>query len=275
MGPVGALLLQAAGGADAARSAGGGAVEVIAIIAIAIIGLALIALLAVLIPAVLELRKAAGKMEVILDRISGDLDPVITRAKSIADNADYITGVVRADVGEVSGTIRRAKDGLNVALDTTEKRVKELGALLRLFQDEVEQTFVSGTSMLRGFRAGADALRQDALGLLDEMDNVEDDFEEDFGVDPEELEDVAGEYIDESGDLRAAGTILDSDEVDEELDAEIDDLDDDFEDEFDDDIEDTLEDAEGMDDGYDWARDGGDGDGDAAAKPRIRRRPAP
>jgi hypothetical protein len=194
--------------------------------------------------------------------------------------------VVRADVGEVSGTIRRANDGLNVALDTTEQRVKELGALLRLFQDEVEQTFVSGTSMLRGFRAGAEALRQDAVGLLDELDDVEDDVEDEFIDDPEdleELEDAVGEYIDESGDLPAGGTILDSDEVHEELDDEIDDLDDDLDDdledeiddEIDDEIEDTLEDAEGMDDGYDWARDGGDGDGDAAAKPRIRRRPAP
>jgi hypothetical protein len=241
MGPMGALLVQAAGSADVARhAAGGGMVEVIAIIAIAIIGLVLIALLAVLIPAVLGLRKVAGKMEAMLDRISGELDPIIGHARSIAGNADYISTAVRADVGDVSGTIRRANEGLNTALDATERRVKELGALLRVFQDEVEQTFVSGTSMLRGFRAGADSLRYDAIDLLDELDDIEDEPED---------------FIDEPGDLPASGTLLDSDEIDDE-------------------IEDTLEDAEETDDGYEWARDGGDGGDDAAERPRIRRRPA-
>lgn len=242
MGPVGALLLQAASGAGAARqaTAGGGLVEVIAIIAIAVIGLALIALLAILIPAVLGLHKVAGKMEAVIDRISGELDPIIGHAKSIADNADYISTAVRADVGDVSGTLRRANDRLNVALDATERRVKELGALLRIFQDEVEQTLVSGTSLLRGLRAGADSLRYDAIDLLDEMDDLEDDPEE---------------FLDEPGDLPADGTILDSDEIDEE-------------------IEDTLEEAEETEDGYEWARDGGDGGDASAARPRIRRRPA-
>jgi hypothetical protein len=242
MGPVGALLQQAASGADAARqaTAGGGLVEVIAIIAIAVIGLVLIALLAVLIPAVLGLRKVADKMEAVIDRVSGELDPIMGHAKSIADNADYISTAVRADVGDVSGTLRRANDRLNVALDATERRVQELGALLRLFQDEVEQTFVSGTSLLRGFRAGADSLRHDTIDLLDDLDDVEDEPED---------------FIDEPGDLPTSGTILDSDEVDEE-------------------IEDTLEDAEEVGDGYEWARDGGDGGDDAAARPRIRRRPA-
>jgi hypothetical protein len=147
---------------------------------------------------------------------------------------------VRADVGDVSGTLRRANDRLNVALDATERRVQELGALLRLFQVEVEQTLVSGTSLLRGFRAGADSLRYDTIDLLDELD---------------ELEDEPEDFIDEPGDLPASGTILDSDEIDDE-------------------IEDTLEDAEETDDGYEWARDGGDGGDDAAERPRIRRRPA-
>lgn len=244
MGPVGALLLQAASGAgvDAARqaTAGGGLVEIIAIIAIAVIGLVLIALLAVLIPAVLGLRKVAEKMEAVIDRVSGELDPIMGHAKSIADNADYISTAVRADVGDVSGTLRRANDRLNVALDATERRAQELGALLRVFQDEVEQTFVSGTSLLRGFRAGADSLRYDTIDFLDDLDDIEDEPED---------------FIDEPGDLPTSGTILDSDEIDEQ-------------------IEETLEDAEERDDGYEWARDGGDGGDDAAERPRIRRRPA-
>jgi uncharacterized protein YoxC len=240
MGPAGAFLLQSAASADAARQASGGLVEVVAIIAIAVIGLVLIALLAVLIPAVLGLRKTAVKMETLMDRISGELDPILGHAKRVADNAEHISTVVRADVGEVSGTLRRANDGLNLALDATERRVRELGALLRLFQDEVEHTFVSGSSMLRGFRAGADSLRYDAMDLLDELDELEDEDDEDL--------------VEDFDDLQESGAIVDAQEVDDE-------------------IEDTLEDREETDDGYEWARDGGDGRGGPAARPRIRHRP--
>jgi hypothetical protein len=240
MGPVGALLLQSAAGADAARQAGGGVVEVVAIIAIAVIGLVLIALLAVLIPAVLGLRRTAVKMETLMDRVSGELDPILGQAKRVADNAEHISTVVRADVGEVSGTLRRANDRLNLALDATERRVRELGALLRLFQDEVEHTFVSGTSVLRGFRAGADSLRYDAMDLLEELDELEEEDGDDLVVDFD--------------DLPERGTMVDPDEIDDE-------------------IEDTLEDAEETDDGYEWTRDGGDGGDGPAARPRIRHRP--
>jgi hypothetical protein len=215
-------------------------VEVVAIIAIAVIGLVLIALLAVLIPAVLGLRRTAVKMETLMDRVSGELDPILGHAKRVADNAEHISTVVRADVGEVSGTLRRANDRLNLALDATERRVRELGALLRLFQDEVEHTFVSGSSMLRGFRAGADSLRYDAMDLLDELDELEDEDDEDL--------------VEDFDDLQESGAIVDAQEVDDE-------------------IEDTLEDREETDDGYEWARDGGDGRGGPAARPRIRHRP--
>lgn len=240
MGPMGAFLLQSAASADAARQASGGLVEVVAIIAIAVIGLVLIALLAVLIPAVLGLRKTAVKMETLMDRISGELDPILGHAKRVADNAEHISTVVRADVGEVSGTLRRANDRLNLALDATERRVRELGALLRLFQDEVEHTFVSGSSMLRGFRAGADSLRYDAMDLLDELDELEDEDDEDL--------------VEDFDDLPQSGAMVDAQEIDDE-------------------IEDTLEDREETDDGYEWARDGGDGRGGPAARPRIRHRP--
>ncbi len=240
MGPVGALLLQSAASADAARQASGGLVEIVAIIAIAVIGLVLIALLAVLIPAVLGLRRTAVKLETLMDRVSGELDPILGHAKRVADNAEHITTVVRADVGEVSGTLRRANDRLKLALDATERRARELGALLRLFQDEVEQTFVSGTSVLRGFRAGADSLRYDAMELLEELDELEDEDGEDLVVDFD--------------DLPEDGTMVDPDEIDDE-------------------IEDTLEDGEETDDGYEWARDGGDGRDGPAARPRIRHRP--
>jgi uncharacterized protein YoxC len=248
-GSVGALLLQAAGvGAAQQAVSGDRTLEIVAIVAVVMIALILIALLVALIPAVRSVRKVSEKLEAMLDRASADLDPIAGHAKKIADNVDYISTTVRADVGDVSLTVKRANARVNEALDASERRVKELGALLRLFQDEVEHTLVSGTSVLRGFRAGADALRDGTIGFLDgELDELEDEAD-DFD-----------ELIDEPDDFPESGTILDSDEIDE----------------IDEDIEDILEEGEESDDGYDWARDGGDGRDDREERPRIRRRPAP
>lgn len=244
-GSVGAWLLQAASDSIGTRHAmaAGGVLDTLAVVAITVVALLLIALLILLIPAVRSLRRTSEKMEAVLGRLSGELDPIVRHATSIADNADYISTAVRADIGHVSLTVRRANDGLNEALDASERRVREVGALLRVFQDEVEHTFVSGTSVVRGFRAGADALRDRA-----------DDFLED--EDMEELDDEPDDFADEPGEFGERGTILDSDY------------------DIDDEIEDTLEEGEETDNAYDWARDRGDGGDDLEGRPRIRRRPA-
>ena len=242
-GSVGTFLLQATSESIGARQAatGGGLLETLAIVAIAIVALLLIALLVVLIPAVRSLRRTSEKMEALLGRLSGDLDPIVGHATRIADNADYISTAVRADIGQLSQTARRANDRLNEALDVSERRVRELAALLRVFQDEVEHAFVSGTSLIRGFRVGADVMREGTGDLFDDLDDLEEDPED---------------FPDEPGEPLGSGTILDSDA------------------DIDDEIEDTLEAGEETDDGYDWPRDGG-GRGDGFdERPRIRRRPA-
>lgn len=248
-GSVGASLLQAASDVMGTRqaAAGSGLLETLAVVAIVIVAIFLIALLLLLIPAVRSLRRTSEKAEALLSRISGDLDPVIRHATSVADNADYISTAVRADMGQVTLTVRRVNDRLNEALDASERRVRELGALLRVFQDEVEHTLVSGTSIARGIRAGADALRSGADDFLDDLSELEDEGDE--GEEPDEL-------LDEPGEFTQRGTILDSNGDIRE------------------DIEDTLEEGEDRDNGYDWARDGGVGGDGHEERPRIRRRPA-
>lgn len=276
LGWAGAFLLQSAAGTVAVgQSAPGGRIlGVIAMIAIAVIGLTLVALVATLVPALLELRRAATTMEAMLDRLGTELDPIIGHARSVADNADYISTAVRADVGRFRNTLGRANDGLDAAVDASERRVRELGALLRLLQDEVEQTFVSGTSMLRGVRVGADALRHGAAGLLNDLDyeddeelEDEDDFESDDEYELEDDEEYARvsedgyddasdeELIDGPGDLPERGMMLDAEDSDGTID-------------------DTHDDGEETDDGNQWTRDGGDGGDGSEARPRIRHRPS-
>ena len=64
-------------------------------------GLASIALLLLavfLIPAAWNFRKSYQKTSDMLDRIYGDINPIMRHASTIADNANYITTSIRVDM---------------------------------------------------------------------------------------------------------------------------------------------------------------------------------
>lgn len=180
-------------GVGAGATDGIGLLGVLAIVALVVVALLLIALLVLLLPAIRSFRRASEKSEALLDRLTGDLAPIIRHATSIADNADYISTAVRSNVGEVSRTVRNANERLDEALLASERRIRELGALLRIVQDEVEHTVVSTTSIVRGIRASADALRDRPFDFLetgtlpDSDDEIEETLEEaeetDYGHD--------------------------------------------------------------------------------------------
>ena len=161
-------------------------------------------LMVILIPAVVKFRKTATKFEAVLDHIEKSIDPVTKHASNIANNIDYISTSIRADVQAIRKTLLVANEGIRDVIDSSERRLHELGAVLRVVQEEAENAFVSTASTVRGVRAGAAAFREDGARLAeadDEMDLDEDD---------EELETV--------GDLEALDDDYDSD-LDAALDA--------------------------------------------------------
>ena len=120
-------------------------------------GLASIALLllaAFLIPAAWNFRKSYAKVSDMMDRIYGDINPLMRHASTIADNVNYISTSVRVDVQQVSQTIAMANKKLVESVAAAEDRVKELNALLAVVQEEAEGAFVSTASTLRGVRTG-------------------------------------------------------------------------------------------------------------------------
>lgn len=120
-------------------------------------GLASIALLVLavaLVPAAWNFRKSYAKVSDMLDRIYGDINPLMRHASTIADNVNYITTSVRVDVQQVSQTIALANQKLVASVAAAEDRVKELNALLAVVQEEAEGAFVSTASTLRGVRTG-------------------------------------------------------------------------------------------------------------------------
>ena len=111
-----------------------------------IMTLALLALTIALVPAAWNFRKSHKKVSALLDRVYGDINPIVRHLSTIADNVDYITTSIRVDVQQVNQTIAAANQRLNHAVALAEQRLNEFNALIQVVQQEAEDTFVSTAS---------------------------------------------------------------------------------------------------------------------------------
>lgn len=123
--------------------------------------LLLLALLVLLAPTVWSFTRNMRQLRALLDRVYDDLKPLAGHANRIASNLDEITESVRAEVKGVTDTIAQAKHGLHRALESTDQRIRKVGALLDVAQEEAERAIVSTAATVRGVRAGAAAMRRD------------------------------------------------------------------------------------------------------------------
>ena len=114
----------------------------------------IIALSAALIPAAWNFRKSYKKVSEMLDKVYGDVNPIMRHASTIADNVDYISTSVRVDIQQVSKTIAAANQSLLKAVQSAEARLNQLNALLEVVQEEAESAFVATASTLHGVRTG-------------------------------------------------------------------------------------------------------------------------
>lgn len=162
---AGELLIQAAALPDTivtkTVAAQRGWFETVTSVASGLMSVALLVLTAFLVPAAWNFRNSYKKVNDLLDRIYGDINPFMRHASSIADNVDYVATAVRTDVQQVRRTVQLANERLLEAVTATEQRVHEFNALLALVQREAEQTFVAAASTARGVRAGVTAFKED------------------------------------------------------------------------------------------------------------------
>jgi uncharacterized protein YoxC len=162
---IGGLLLQAATLPDTivTRTVAGERswFETVTSIASGLMSMALLVLTIFLVPAAWNFRNSYKKVNDLLDRIYGDINPMMRHASSIADNVDYVATAVRTDVQQVRRTVQLANERLLAAVTATEQRVREFNALLEVVQQEAENTFVAAAATARGVRAGVTALRED------------------------------------------------------------------------------------------------------------------
>jgi len=124
-----------------------------------------------LVPAAWNFRKSYKKISDMLDKIYGDVNPLMRHASAIADNADYISTAMRVDVQQVSQTVAAVNQRLQQAVGAAEDRINQLNALLDVVQEEAESAFVTTASTIRGVQTGINQ-------AFDEEDWSDGDYDE-------------------------------------------------------------------------------------------------
>lgn len=152
-------------------------VDVAADVATIIIALAIIVIGVVAIYAALKVRG-------MIKRIRGDFDPAIRNLTAASEQAKAISGTLRRNVDELSGTVSQTNQKVLRATEAAETRLAELNALLTVVQREAEEVFVRTASAVRGVQVGAGALRGGARRRGDEeYDGELDDLLDDDAMD--------------------------------------------------------------------------------------------
>ncbi len=123
-------------------------------IASALMTIAIIVLTVVVVPAAWNFRKSYKKVSDVLDKVYGDINPLMRHASAIADNVDYISTSIRVDVQQVSQTVAAVNQRLQQAVSAAEDRINQLNALLDVVQEEAESAFVTTASTIRGVQTG-------------------------------------------------------------------------------------------------------------------------
>jgi len=159
LAPVGSTLASSNGGLPAAAllqaAAQRGVLDTIAALASVATTLSLMVLALAAVHVLWNYRKTYAKVNALVDRVHGDLTPLIRHANAIADNVNFLTTSIRSDIQKVNNTTDSANERVEQALSVAERRLNEFNALLAVVQAEAEGVFVSTASTVRGVRRGA------------------------------------------------------------------------------------------------------------------------
>jgi uncharacterized protein YoxC len=141
-------------------------------VASGIMTITMIILTVALVPAAWNFRKSYKKVSDMLDKIYGDVNPLMRHASAIADNVDYVSTAIRVDIQQVSQTVAAVNQRLQQAAAAAEERINQLNALLEVVQEEAESAFVTTASTIRGVQTGINQ-------AFDEEDWNDGDYDED------------------------------------------------------------------------------------------------
>ena len=140
-------------------------------VASGVMTISVIILTIALVPAAWNFRKSYKKTSEMLDKVYGDINPLMRHASAIADNVDYISTAIRVDIQQVSQTVAAVNQRLQQAAAAAEDRINQLNALLDVVQEEAESAFVTTASTIRGVQTGINQ-------AFDEEDWSDGDYDE-------------------------------------------------------------------------------------------------
>ena len=175
--------------------------EQVTSIATTVLTLSFLVLTVALVPAAWNFRKSYARINELLERVYGDINPLMRHASSIADNVNYVTTSIRVDIQQVNQTIASANARLTQAIAMTEDRLREVNALLAVVQEEAEDMFVSTASTMRGVRAGAAVLRDSALPAGAEMEVRAEALDEEYDAYDDLQDDEVSDGNDDTHEL--------------------------------------------------------------------------
>lgn len=145
-------------------------VDLMTSIASIVIALVLIVIAVSVVPAAWNSRKVYRRINQVIGEVSNRSSPLFQHASRAADNVDYVTSVLRADVERLQSTVADAQMRLIRAADLAEERINQFNALLEVVQEEAEDLFIDTASTIRGVKASVQVIRQDTHepSVLDE-----------------------------------------------------------------------------------------------------------
>jgi uncharacterized protein YoxC len=141
-------------------------------IASGLMTIALLVLAVGLVPAAWNFRKTYKKVNDLIDRVYGDIAPLVRSASMVAEDAREIVSIVKGDVRQVQQTVAAANNRLLKAVKQAEAQIDQFNALLEVVQSEAEDTFVRTASTVRGVRTGLER-------VLDPEEDFEDGYDSD------------------------------------------------------------------------------------------------
>jgi uncharacterized protein YoxC len=136
-------------------------------ISIIVLGAAILGVLIVLLLVLLQVRKLARSVTTVAKRMEKETAPVIERARSVAENVEFISMSVRTDVQKLNASVSGLNDRLKEASARMEDRIQDFNALVDLLQSEAEALALDTAAAVRGVRAGTRNLAADSPGSED------------------------------------------------------------------------------------------------------------
>lgn len=90
--------------------------------------------------------------------------PLLDQATELAEKANRMADELHQDVDSVHDTVAEINRRVRHAADATEQRLRRLGAVLDIVQEEAQKLLVETTATARGAQAAARALREPRAG---------------------------------------------------------------------------------------------------------------